>query len=108
MIPDIKREEQTMKPKIMLKYEDSLKNLIIAMLESGELSSIEQARKRFQIPGHMTIQRWLKRAGKEELLPVHARRTLDLELDRTKEYDSDLHNRMLRTLELEKKRAKAA
>jgi hypothetical protein len=97
-----------MERKTILKYEDSLKKLIIAMLENGELTSLEQARKRFQISGNSTITRWLKRAGKQELIPIQARRTLDLELTRTCEYDHDLHDKMLRTLDLEKKKAKIA
>ena len=96
-----------MERKTIMKYEESLKQLVIAMLENGELRSIEEARRKFQIAGNMTINRWLKRAGKEELLPIQARRTLDLELTRTREYDHDLHDRMLRTLDLEKKKAKA-
>lgn len=97
-----------MESRTILKYEESLKKLIIAMLENGELKSLEEARKRFQISGSMTIHRWLKRAGKEELLPIQARRTLDLELTRTKEYDHDLYDKMQRTLDLEKKKVKMA
>jgi len=97
-----------MERKTIIKYEESLKQLVIAMLENGELRSIEEARRKFHIAGNMTITRWLKRAGKEDLLPIQARRTLDLELTRTSEYDHDLHDRMLRTLDLEKKKAKMA
>ena len=97
-----------MERKTIMKYEESLKQLVIAMLENGELTSLEQARKRFQISDNSTITRWLKRAGKKELIPIQARRTLDLELTRASEYDHDLHDKMQRTLDLEKKKTKMA
>ena len=61
------------------------------MLESGEIKSIEEIRRRFLIGGHQTVQKWLRQAGKEYLIPKAGVRTLQLEMTRLKEYDDDTY-----------------
>ena len=78
-----------MEEKIICRYDKPFKDLVISLLESGEISSIEEARRRFLIGGHQTIQKWLKRAGKEHLIPTVGTRTLQLEMVRLKEYDEE-------------------
>ena len=76
-----------MEEKIICRYDKPFKDLVISLLESGEISSIEEARRRFLIGGHGTIKKWLKKAGKEHLIPLLGIRTLQLEMVRLKEYD---------------------
>ena len=78
---------QDMKEKIIYRYDQPFKDLVISLLESGEIKSIEEARRRFLIGGHGTIQKWLRKAGKEHLLPIIGVRTMQLEMTRLKEWD---------------------
>ena len=80
-----------MEEKILYRYDQKLKDVVIAMLESGEIKSIEEIRRRFLIGGHQTVQKWLRQAGKEYLIPKAGVRTLQLEMTRLKEYDSETY-----------------
>ena len=53
-----------MTEKIIYRYDEPFKDLVISLLETGKIKSIEEARRRFLIGGHQTIQKWLKRRGK--------------------------------------------
>lgn len=76
-----------MKEKYLYRYDEPFKDLVISLLESGEIKSLEEARRRFLIGGHGTIQKWLRRRGKEHLIPTIGTRTLQLEMTRLKEWD---------------------
>ncbi len=80
-----------MEEKILYRYDQPFKDVVIAMLESGEIKSIEECRRRFLISGHKTIQNWLRSAGKEHLIPKLGVRTLQLEMTRLKEYDDETY-----------------
>ena len=80
-----------MEEKILYRYDQKLKDVVIAMLESGEIKSIEEARRRFLIYGHQTVQKWLRQAGKVYLIQKVGVRTLQLEMTRLKEYDDDTY-----------------
>lgn len=80
-----------MEEKILYRYDQQFKDLVIAMLESGEIKSIEESRRRFLINGHQTVQKWIRQAGKEYLLSQVGVRTLQLEMTRLKEYDDDTY-----------------
>ena len=87
-----------MEQRINLRYEEPLKKLIIAMLENGELKSIQDAKRRFNIGGNTTVQKWLKKYDKEYLRPMKATKTLDLELERAEIFEPDLYDKMVRTM----------
>ncbi len=76
-----------MEEKYLYRYDEPFKDLVISLLESGEIKSLEEARRRFLIGGHGTIQKWLRRRGKEYLIPSIGTRTLQLEMTRLKEWD---------------------
>jgi len=80
-----------MQEKILYRYDQQLKDVVIAMLESGEIKSIEECRRRFLISGHNTVQKWLRKEGKEYLIPKVGVRTLQLEITRMKEYDTETY-----------------
>ena len=76
-----------MEEKYLYRYDEPSKDLVISLLETGKIKSIEEARKRFLIGGHQTIQKWLRNRGKEHLIPTIGTRTLQLEMTRLKEWD---------------------
>ena len=80
-----------MEEKILYRYDQKFKDLVVAMLDSGEIKSIEEANKRFLIYGHNTVKSWLRKAGKEHLIPKIGTRTLQLEVTRMKEWDYDTY-----------------
>jgi transposase-like protein len=57
-----------MEQKIIYRYSTAFKRQVIEDIESGRFSSIEQAREHYGIRGTWTIQYWLKRFGRNELL----------------------------------------
>ena len=64
--------------KEIIKYDDQFKRTVVDMLESGELHSMEQAKKIFNIKGSSIITRWIKKFGKEDILPkIRMRRMID-------------------------------
>ena len=68
---------ETMQKEI-IKYDDQFKRTVVEMLESGELQSMEQAKKVFNIKGSSIISRWIKKFGKEDILPkIRMRRMID-------------------------------
>ena len=80
--------------KEIVKYDEQFKRTLVNMLESGELKSIEQARKVFKIGGSMTIQKFFKQLHREDLLPkIKMRRLID-EVDNYKE-NPDLYEKIL-------------
>ena len=84
--------------KEIIKYDAQFKRTLVNMLESGELKSIEQARKIFKIGGSMTIQKFLKQLHREDLLPkIKMRRIID-EVENYKE-NPDLYEKILLHME---------
>ena len=57
-----------MEQKIIYRYSTAFKRQVIEDIESGRFSSIAQAREHYGIRGTWTIQYWLKRFGRNELL----------------------------------------
>jgi len=80
-----------MEEKIQFTYDQQFKDIVISLLESGIVSSIEEIRRRFLIGGHTTVQKWLRKAGKDHLIKRPGVRTLQLEMTRLKEYDDDTY-----------------
>lgn len=56
-----------MQERIIRRYSDCFKRQVIADLEEGRFDSIGQARTHYGIGGDSTVQRWLKRYGKNHL-----------------------------------------
>jgi transposase-like protein len=51
-----------------IRYSEALKLQVIGELESGRFDCIEQARRAYGIGGTNTIQKWLRKYGKRNLL----------------------------------------
>jgi len=51
-----------------VRYSEAFKMMVISELESGKLSSIAAARRKYGIGGAGTIKLWLKKYGKNHLI----------------------------------------
>jgi transposase-like protein len=79
--------------KEIIKYSDDFKLTVIKLLEDGTIESIEAARRMFNIKGSSIISRWIKKYGKEDILPkMRVRRMID-EVDNYK--GTDLYEKIL-------------
>ncbi len=58
-----------MKCQTVMRYSISFKRQVVGDLENGRFESIESARKHYGIGGMATIQTWLRKYGKNHLLP---------------------------------------
>lgn len=58
-----------MKCQTVMRYSISFKRQVVADLENGRFESIESARRHYGIGGRETIQTWLRKYGKNHLLP---------------------------------------
>ena len=50
-------------------YSEAFKRHVVEQLESGKIASLGEANARFGIAGAMTVRRWLRKYGKNHLLP---------------------------------------
>jgi transposase-like protein len=74
-----------MPDRVILRYSDAFKRQVVEDLESGRLSSIEQARAHHGIGGSVTVQNWLRRYGKTHLQAKVVRVEKPNEADRIRE-----------------------
>ena len=69
----------------VIRYSEAFKRQVVQGIEGGKHESIEHARRVYGIGGTMTIWRWARKYGREDLLPKIVRvETLD-ERDELKE-----------------------
>lgn len=54
--------------KKVIRYSEAFKMKVISELESGELSSLAEARRKYDIGGGSTVASWAKKYGKNHLL----------------------------------------
>ena len=52
-----------------VRYSEAFKRQVVEELARGKHASMEAARRAYGIPGMGTIPKWLRRLGREELLP---------------------------------------
>ena len=70
----------------VLRYSLAFQQKVVNEIESGELS-IEDARRLYDIRGHTTIQKWIRKFGKNHLLSKVVRIETKDEKDRVKELE---------------------
>lgn len=58
-----------MKQRVIRRYSVSFRRQVIADLENGRFDSIETVRQHYGIGGKQTVNRWLRKYGKNHLLP---------------------------------------
>ncbi len=69
----------------VVQYSEAFKLRVVGSLESGEVCGIAAAREQFGIAGKTTVQRWLRRYGRDHLIPKVVRVEMADEKDRRKE-----------------------
>ena len=85
--------------KEIIKYDLGFKRTVISMLESGELKSMEEARRVFNIRGSSSISKWIKRMGREDLLPIIKMRRMKDEAELIKENDPVLYEKIIKHIQ---------
>ncbi len=69
----------------VIRYSEAFKRQVVDELERGKHSSLEAARRAYDIRGMSTVWKWVRKYGREDLLPKCVRiETLD-ERDELKE-----------------------
>ncbi len=66
-------------------YSEAFKQQVVEQMSSGKFASISEAQRAYGIRGMTTIQKWLKKYGKEDLLPKRIRIETMAERDELKE-----------------------
>ena len=68
----------------VLRYSEAFKLQVVSEIESGQLSSINEANHRYGIAGSRTVRLWLAKYGKTQCLPRVVRVETPDEKDRVK------------------------
>lgn len=71
-----------------IRYSKAFKLKVIQEIEEKEIS-IAEAKRNYDIRGGQTIQKWIKKYGKEELLPKIVRVEMRGEKDRIKQLEAE-------------------
>jgi len=66
-------------------YSEAFKMQVVEEIRQGKFATILQAQKAYGICGMNTIRNWIKKYGKEELLPKRVRVETMTEIDELKE-----------------------
>jgi transposase-like protein len=66
-------------------YSEAFKMQVVEEISQGKFASILQAQKAYGICGMTTIQKWIRKYGKEELLPKRVKVETMAEIDELKE-----------------------
>ncbi len=56
-----------------IRYSEAFKRQVVGELERGKYPSIERARRVYGIRGTMTVWKWVRKYGSDELLPKRVR-----------------------------------
>ena len=71
--------------KEFITYSEAFKMQVVEEINQGKFATILQVQKAYGICGMNTIQKWIKKYGKEELLPKRVRVETMTEIDELKE-----------------------
>ena len=95
--------------KEVIRYSEAFKLQVVGELESGRLASMEEARRRYGIEGKSTVQKWLRKYGRNELLGRVVRVETPDERDRMKGLEQKVRDlqRALADAKVEETLAKA-
>jgi len=66
-------------------YSEAFKMQVVEEIRQGKYATISQAQKAYGICGMTTIQKWIKKYGRPELLPKRVRVETMTEIDELKE-----------------------
>ena len=75
----------------VVRYSEAFKLKVVTELENGKLTSIEHAKRKYGVKGHLTITRWLKKYGRGHLLPRIVRIEMPNERDQIQKLKEENH-----------------
>jgi len=73
-------------------YSEAFKMQVIEEISRGKFGTIFEAQRTYGIRGKTTIRQWIKKYGKEELLPKRVRVETMAEIDELKEAKKRIRN----------------
>ena len=68
-----------------IRYIEAFKRQVVEQIASGKFSSLHKARTAYGIRGSMTVVKWVRKYGREDLLPKRIRIETMEEIDHLKE-----------------------
>ena len=69
---------------LTIRYSEAFKLQVIQEVEQGKFRTLEEAKERYGIGGVSTIQYWLKKYGRQDILPRRVRIEMPNEKDQIK------------------------
>lgn len=69
---------------VYYRYSEVFKRHVVSEIESGKFESLNSASRKYGIKGETTIRSWLKKYGKDNLLPKKVRIEMPKEQDQIK------------------------
>jgi transposase-like protein len=77
-----------------IRYSEAFKRQVVDQIAAGKFTSLHQAQKAYDIRGSATVESWVRKYGREDLLPKRIRIESMKEVNRLKEA-----NKRIRELE---------
>lgn len=74
-----------MSQRVLIRYSLAFRQQVVAEVESGRFASIHAAQLHYQIRGSRTVYKWVRKMGKNHLLPRRVRVEPMDEADRVRE-----------------------
>ena len=74
-----------MKESTAIRYSEAFKRQVVDEIASGKYSSVYQAQQAYGIRGNATVTKWIRKYGREDLLPKRIRIETMAEIDQLKE-----------------------
>ncbi len=71
--------------KTVIRYSEAFKRQVVDEIARGKFSSPYKAQQAYGIRGQMTVTKWVRKYGREDLLPKHVRIETMEEADHLKE-----------------------
>ena len=71
--------------KNVIRYSEAFKRHVVKEIEEGKFNSLREAKEKYGVKGEVTINRWLKKYGKNHLLPRKVRIEMPDEQDTIKQ-----------------------
>lgn len=81
-----------MSQRVVTRYSLPFRQQVVAEIESGRFASIHAAQVHYEIRGNKTVYGWVRRMGKNHLLPKRVRVEPVDEADRVRELQKQVEN----------------
>jgi transposase-like protein len=78
--------------RVLKRYSLGFRLQVVSEIESGRFASVEAARVHYEIRGTNTVANWIRKMGKNQLLPKRVRVEQVDEADRVRELQKQIRN----------------